>query len=448
MMELTEKIAHYAVELEYEQLPPKALDMAKTAFIDCIGVTLAGSKEKSAAICGQLARQEGAAGKSSVFGQGFKSSAIQAAFVNGTAAHALDFDHSLYLGQPTSAVIPAIMALGESLRARGQDLLVAYVAGFEVTAKLAKSIPEKGRGKWHSAGTLGTFGATVSCAKVLRLDADQLRMALGIAAAMASGVVCNYGTMTKPLDTGLAARNGVTAAKLAQAGFTANSRAIESETGFYGAYLSLPPDLSPFGELGQCNDLLHGIKIKPYPCGGLAHNAIDAVLEMRSGHGIAPDMVESIDVDVAEHAYSRLVFRVPQTGLQGKFCMGYLLARAMIDGKVSLDAFNDGAVSERHILEFADRIDMRLDPNLVESSTGARPCRVTMHLKNGQTLSRTVEHAKGGAEHPLTAQELREKFLDCARRAIDEKALPEILDSLEKLETVDDIRPTCRLLMG
>ena len=448
MMELTEKIARYAVELEYEQLPAKALDMAKTAFIDCIGVSLAGSKEKSATICGQLARQEGAAGESSVFGQGFKSSAIQAALVNGTAAHALDFDHSLYMGQPTSGVVPAIMAMGESLGARGRDLLAAYVAGFEVTAKIARSIPEKGRGKWHSAGTLGTLGATVSCAKLLRLDADQTRMALGIAVAMASGVVCNYGTMTKPLDTGLAARNGITAAKLAQAGFTANSNAIESETGFYGAYLSLPPDPGPFAELGQCNDLIHGIKIKPYPCGGLAHNAIDAVLEMRSAHGVASEIVESIDVEVAEHAYSRLVFRVPQTGLQGKFCMGYLLARAMIDGKVSLDAFTDGAVRDPQILEFADRVHMRLDPKLVESSTGARPCRVTMRLKNGQSFSRYVEHAKGGAERPLTARELREKFFDCGRRAIDERALSEILDSLERLESVEDIRPTCRLLMA
>jgi 2-methylcitrate dehydratase PrpD len=448
MTELTDKIARYVVELEYERLPPKAVEVAKTAFIDCIGVTLAGSTEKSATICGQVARQERAAGESSVFGQGFKSSPIQAAFVNGTAAHALDFDHSLYLGQPTSGVIPATLALGESLGAHGRELLTAYVAGFEVTAKIARSIPEKGRGKWHSAGTLGTFGATVSCAKLLRLDPDQVRMALGIAAAMASGIVCNYGTMSKPLDTGLAARNGVTAAKLAQAGFTANPQGLESEAGFYGAYLSLPPDLSPFAELGQSNDLLHGIKIKPYPCGGLSHNAIDAVLEMRAGHGITPEMVESIDVDVAEHAYSRLVFRVPETGLQGKFCMGYVLARAMIDGKVSLDAFTDTAVRERHILEFADRVHMRLDTDIVESATGARPCKVTMRLKSGQIFSRSVEHAKGGAEHPLTAQELREKFLDCARRVIDEKALPEILDSLGTLETIEDIRPVCQLLMG
>jgi 2-methylcitrate dehydratase PrpD len=447
-MEVTETIVNYVTGLNYDSLSPQALHMAKTAFVDCIGVTLAGSTETSAKICAQLARQEAATPESSIFGQGFRSSASQAAFVNGTAAHALDFDHSLYLGQPTSAVIPALLALGEAIGASGRDLMVAYAAGFEVTAKIARSIPEKGRGQWHSAGTLGTFGATVSCARLLRLDPSQLRMALGVAAAMASGVVCNYGTMSKPLDTGLAARNGVTATKLAQGGFTASPKAIEADTGFYGAYLSLPPDLSPFAELGECSDLLRGIKIKPYPCGGLSHNAIDAVLEMRSSHDIDAQDVESIDVEVAEHAYNRLVYRVPQSGLQGKFSMGYVLARAMIDGKVSVDAFTDGAVREPRYLEFTERVRMRLDPKLVESSTGARPCKVTMRLKNGQTLSRYVEHAKGGAEKPLTAEELRAKFLDCARRVIDEKKLPAIVASLENLESVEDIRPTCALLMG
>jgi 2-methylcitrate dehydratase PrpD len=447
-MEVTETIVNYVAGLNYDSLPSMALHVAKTAFIDCIGVTLAGSTETSAKICAQLARQERATQESTVFGQGFSSSASQAAFVNGTAAHALDFDHSLYLGQPTSAVIPALLANGEAIGASGRDLLVAYAAGFEVTAKMARSIPEKGRGQWHSAGTLGTFGATVSCAKLLRLRPDQLHMALGIAAAMASGVVCNYGTMSKPLDSGLAARNGVTAAKLAQAGFNASPKAIEADTGFYGAYISLPPDLSPFAELGQCSDLLRGIKIKPYPCGGLSHNAIDAVLEMRSSHAIDPEHVEAIDVEVAGHAYNRLVYRVPQTGLQGKFSMGYVLARAMIDGKVSVDAFTDAAVREPPYLEFSERVRMKLDPKLVESSTGARPCNVTMRLKNGQTLSRYVEHAKGGAEKPLTAEELREKFLDCARRVIDEKNLPEVVASLESLESIEDIRPICRSLIG
>ena len=447
-MEATEKIARYVAETEYEKLPGKVVEAAKTAFIDCLGVTLAGSREDSATICAEIVRQEKSVAEATLFGQGFQSSAAQAAFANGTAAHALDFDHSLYLGQPTSAVIPAVMSLAESLGARGHDVLEAYVAGFEATAKIAKSIPEEGRGAWHSAGTLGTLGATLSCTKLLRLDADKVRMALGIAASMASGVVCNYGTMTKPLDTGLAARNGVMAAKLAHKGYTANPQALESETGFYGGFLSLPPDLTRLDELGRSYDLTHGLKIKPYPCGGLAHNAIDAVLEMRARHGVTADKVESIHVEVAKHAYSRLVFRIPQTGLQGKFCMGYVLARAIIDGKVSLDAFTDAAVRERHILELAEKVHMSLNSGFAESSTGARPCNVSIRLKNGETFSRQVEHAKGGPEVPLSPEELRGKFVDCARRAIDEKSIQGALQYIERLESLEDVRPLCQLLRG
>ncbi|MGH7845120.1 MAG: MmgE/PrpD family protein [Candidatus Binatia bacterium] len=447
-MEATEKIARYVAGTEYEKLPATVVEAAKTAFIDCLGVTLAGSREDSATICAEIVREEKSVAEATIFGQGFQSSAAQAAFANGTAAHALDFDHSLYLGQPTSAVIPAVMSLAESLGARGRDVMEAYVAGFEATAKIAKSIPEEGRGAWHSAGTLGTLGATLSCAKLLRLDADKIRMALGIAASMASGVVCNYGTMTKPLDTALAARNGVVAAKLAHKGYTANPRALESETGFYGGFISLPPDLTWLEELGQSYDLTRGLKIKPYPCGGLAHNAIDAVLEMRALHGITADKVESIHVRVAKHAYSRLVFRVPQTGLQGKFCMGYVLARAIIDGKVSLDAFTDAAVRQREILELAEKVHMSLNPEFVESPTGARPCSVSVRLKDGQTFYRQVEHAKGGPEVPLSPAALREKFVDCAHRAIDKKSIQDALQSIERLENLEDIRSLCQLLRG
>jgi len=326
-------------------------------------------------------------------------------------------------------------------------LLEAYVAGFEATAKIAKSIPEEGRGGWHSAGTLGTLGATLSCAKLLKLDIDQVRIALGIATSMASGVACNYGTMTKPLGAGLAARSGVMAASLAQKGFTASPTALESATGFFGAFLSLPPDTAPLEELGQSYELTQGLKIKPYACGGLSHNAIDAVLEMREHDGIKPDLVKSIHVEVAKHAYDRLVFRVPRTGLEGKFCMGYLLARAMINGKVSLDDFTDAAVREQPILEFAKKVHMDLNTAFADSSEG-RPSKVEVRLKDGKTFSRYVEYAKGGPQAPLSGLELRAKFVDCAHRVVDEQAVQGILGYVDNLASLKDVGPLCDLLMG
>src|SRR5437870_640061 len=225
LMNVTGKIAQFVVDTKYEKIPPKAIETAKTAILDCLGVALAGSKEEDAKICAQIARQEGAREEATVIGQKLKTSALHAALANGTAAHALDFDHSFTLmGQPTAPIIPAVFSLGDSLGASGRQIIEAYAAGFEVTGKLAYSLRDTPHDGWHAPSTLGSFGAAAACAKLLRLNSSQIEMALGITASMASGIVGNFGTMTKPLHVGLGARNGVLAARLAQSGFTANAQ--------------------------------------------------------------------------------------------------------------------------------------------------------------------------------------------------------------------------------
>jgi 2-methylcitrate dehydratase PrpD len=451
LMNVTAKIAEFVMNAKYETIPPKALETGKLAVRDCLGVALAGSKEEDAKICAEIARQEGAKEEATVIGQGFKSSALQAAFANGTAAHAMDFDHSFTLmGQPTAPIIPAVLALGESLGVSGRQLLEAYATGFEVTGKLAHSLRDSKHDGWHAPSTLGSFGAAAGCAKLLGLNAAKIEMALGIAASMASGVVSNFGTMTKPLHVGLGARNGVLAAKLAQGGYTANAQAIEAGMGFYKVFHGETAiHTEAVEELGKSYALeSDGIRIKPYPCGGLTHQAIDTVLDFRAKHGVTAEMVESIDVDVMRHTFERIIFKVPQNGIQGKFCMPYLLARAIIDGRVFIDAFTDAAVRDPNVLKLAERIQMRLDNNLPSRDLGSRPCRVTLRLKNGQTYSREVQHSKGGPEFPMTADELKTKFTDCARQTLSEASTQRALDDLNRLETLPDIRPLCQLLRG
>jgi len=450
-MDVTAKIARFVAETKYEKIPAKALETAKTAVMDCLGVALAGSKEECAKICAEIARQEGAKEEATVIGQGFKSSALHAALANGTAAHAMDFDHSFTLmGQPTAPIIPALISLGDALGASGRRILEAYVAGYEVAAKLCYSLRESPHDGWHAPPTVGSFGAAAACAKLLGLDAPQVEMALGIAASMASGIVANFGTMTKPLHVALGARNGVLAAKLAQSGYTANAKAIEGGFGFYkNFHPSAPIHDEPLEELGKSYALLtDGIRIKPYPCGGLTHQAIDAALEFRAQHRLTAEMVDSIDVDVTKHTFERIVFRVPQSGIQGKFCMPYLLSRAIIDGRVSLDHFTDAAVRDPDVLKLAARIQMNLDANLKAIDAGGRPCRVTLRLRDGQTLTREVQHAKGGPEVPMTPGELKGKFIECARQAINDGATLRALESIEHLDTLDNIRPLCQLLAG
>ena len=427
-MDVTAKLAEFVTDLHYEAIPRKAVETAKIAVRDGLGVALAGSREEDARIAAEIARQEGAREETSVIGQGFKTSALNGALANGTAAHALDFDHSFtMMGQPTAPIVPATFALGETLGASGRRMIEAYVAGFEVTAKLVHSLRDSGHDGWHAPSTLGSFGASAACGKLLGLDAAQMQMALGITASMASGIVANFGTMTKPLHVGLGARNGVLAAKLARGGYTANAKAIE--------------------ELGRSYALVtDGLRIKPYPCGGLTHQVIDSVLEFRAQHGLTAEMIERIDVDVVKHTFDRIVFRVPQTGIQGKFCMPYLVARAIIDGKIGLHIFTDGAVHDQNVLKLAERVQMNLDPNLKKTDAAGRPCRVTVRLKNGQTFVREAQHAKGGPEHPMTEDELRGKFTECAREALDASSAARALDTIEKLETVADVRPLCEIL--
>jgi 2-methylcitrate dehydratase PrpD len=450
-MDTTARIARFVVLTEFKKIPSEAVKMAKTAVLDCLGVALAGSKESSARICAEIARQEHAKEESSVIGQGFKSSAMHAAFANGTAAHALDFDHSFTLmGQPTAPIIPAIVSLGESLGASGRRCLEAYVTGFETITKLVMSLRQRSEDGWHPPSSFGSFGAGVACAKLQGLNQSQVEMTLGTAASMASGLVCNFGTMSKPLHVGLGARNGVMAAKLAQSGFTANKQAIEAGLGFYEVfYPGAEPDKRPLEELGTAYELINsGIRIKPYPCGGLTHPAIDGVLEFKTKYGITAEMVESIDVGVARHTFERIVFRVPENGLQGKFSMPYLLARAIIDGRLFLDAFTDSAVRDTNVLRLAEKIQMHLDPDLQPTALGSRPCKVTIRLRDGRSFSRQIDYAKGSREAPMTDEELKQKFMGCAREALDDSSIERIIEYVEHLESLEDIRPMCQLLIG
>jgi len=450
-MDVTAKIAQFVVSAKYENLPPKAIETAKVAVRDCLGVALAGSKEEDAKICAEIARLEQAKEETTVIGQGFKSSALNAALANGTAAHAMDFDHSFTLmGQPTSPIIPATFALGEALGASGRQIIEAYAAGYEVTAKIVHSLRDSEHDGWHAPSTVGVFGAAAACAKLLGLNASQVEMALGMSASMAGGIVANFGTMTKPLHAGLGARNGVLAAKLAAGGYTANGKAIESGFGFYKVlHQGTPIDEKPIEELGQSYALLSdGIRIKPYPCGGLTHQVIDSILEFRAKNGLTPEMVERVDVDVVKHTFERIVFKVPQTSIQGKFCMPYLVARALIDGEVSLHAFTDAAVRDRNVLKLAERVQMNLDNNLRKTDPGGRPCRVTVRLKDGKVLTREAQHSRGSSEFPLSEDELRGKFTQCARETLSADAAERALAQIEGLEKVENVRSLTEILRG
>jgi 2-methylcitrate dehydratase PrpD len=259
-------------------------------------------------------------------------------------------------------------------------------------------------------------------------------MALGIASAMVSGLGTTQGTMGKPLGVGLAARSGVLAARMAKAGFTAGT-----------------PNLPALPDLGQVYALeKYGVRLKPYPCGGLTHSAIYATIQLRNQHSLTAEMVDHILVEVPQGTANTIMYRIPETGLQGKFSMGYLVARALIDGKLMLDAFTDEAVRDAKVLGLVEKVEMKVDPSLPssQSADGSRPATITISLKNGQTHKLNQRFPKGSPQLPMTPDELYEKVRACARGVISPASFEKAISYVATLETMANIKPLVERLRG
>jgi 2-methylcitrate dehydratase PrpD len=273
---------------------------------------------------------------------------------------------------------------------------------------------------------------------------------LAIAASTASGVTANFGTMTKPLHVGQAARNGILAARLARSGFTANTQTLEARNGFFDCYYPGGKlDLAPFDALGRAYALeQYGVRFKPYPCGGLTHTAIYATIKLRNEHQLAPGTVQHIEVQVPADTAAPLVYRVPKTALEGKFSMPYLIARALTDGNVTLETFTDQAVRDKQVLDLLERVEMKADPNLRSGSDGSRPSTVVMALKNGQTLKLHERFPKGSPQVPMTSDELLAKFRACTGLALNAATAERALGYIKTLESITSVRRLTTLLAG
>ncbi len=451
MSDVTGQVAEFISGLRYEDLTPEAVSATKDVMLDAIGVALAGSREEDAEIVTDLAREDGGKDESVVIGHGFRLPAAAAAFVNGVAVHALDFDSSFVTaGQPMAGLTPAVLAAAEPRNATGAELIAAYATGYEVTAKVVRCMPANNEDLgWHSTGSTGSVGCAAAAANLLGLGAVRARLALGIVTSMASGLVANFGTMSKPLHSGLAARNGVMASRLAQRGFTGNAASLEPGAGFFHAFShGQSLDLNPLGQMGAPFEVEQGVRYKPYPCGGLVHSAIDAMLALRGEHTLEPNRIKSIDVAVTRQTASRIVFRVPETGIQGKFCLPYIMARAVIDGQLAVDTFTDDAVRDAAVLALASRVTMAHDPSLETTVPGSRPAVVKITLTNGEVLEKRIDFARGGAQAPLSSSELRAKFTSNARRVLSESAAKDLLAMLDDLEKLSSVRELARILAG
>ena len=445
----TEAIANFISNTHYEDIPEQALKTAKMAMTDFIGVAMAGTREPLFEKIVSYVKSTGGREQATIFcGGGLRTSMENAAMVNGAVGHALDFDDwSMAVhGHPSIFLVPTLLAIAEEYGCSGQDILAAYVVGFEVVAMIpyAVTIRHYDQG-WHLTGTLGALGAAAAACNLLRLPADKVRYAIGMSCSMAAGIRANNGTMTKPLHAGNAAAVGIKAAKLAALGYTSETNIIDIPRGFlYSFGYTEPLDWdSILDRLGVDYEISgnEGINIKPYPaCGGTAFS-IDAVKELRSKYSFSLDDIKEIELWVNPIAGLPLIHHNPKRGLEGKFSLEYTTARALISGTVKLSDFTDEKVNEPEVQNLIKKM-IWLEKYPMPSSKGTAeefdPKGILLRMKDGRELLSEVFIHVGMPQKPMPKDALEEKFHDCASYALSDDKIEEILKIMDSFETLDN----------
>src|SRR5688500_16843633 len=428
------ELAKRITALRYEDLPPEAVHWAKIGVLDTVGVTLAGSDDPSATI---VAGVLSSGGKSLILGTAKRTGPLDAALVNGTASHALDFDdcNNTLGGHPSAPILPALFALADEIGASGRDFITAYVAGFETECKISMGVNfyQYTRG-WHPTTTIGVFGAAAACAHLLQLDAERTATALAIAASLASGIKSNFGTYVKPLHIGHCARNGLFAALLARDGYTASPVAFEHKQGYfevfngagnYDADKILPAWGKPF------DIVTPGIAIKQYPCCGSTHPAIDAMLELVRTHDLKPAAVGRIQSWTHKRRLEHTNRPDPQSTKDAKFSVQYCLARALVERKVAIEHFEGEAYRDGDVRELMSRIQAApyTTEQFPEDNHFGAEVKVT--LRGGTVLDVKVDQPAGRTSaNALPQERLKEKFDNCANRAISERSTAAVYSAI------------------
>jgi 2-methylcitrate dehydratase PrpD len=424
--------------------PLEARKRAAIALCDTVGVILAGAPEAAADIIRRTVVAE-SRGNCRVLGTNDLANAGDAALANGVAAHAHDYDDMCFvsLAHPSCALVPAALATGELTSATGAAILDAYVAGFEIECRLGllmnpRHYHERG---WHCTSSIGTLGAAAAAARLLGLNAASTAHALGIAASLACGVKENLGSMVKPLHAGMAARNGVTAARLAKAGFVASEQSIDGPQGYLVAMDSEKPPSALAGaaaDLGTRWEILDtGITVKLYPSCAATHPPLDALLHLKHQHQFTAADIAAIDVEVDSMTPRLLIHNRPASALEAKFSMPFCAAAAIVFGHPTLETFAVERIGDPRIQSLLPKITLRPKPEF-DAAAPLSQANVTVRLNDGRTLQERADGARGYPGR-LSDDELHSKFLACAQRSLTKAAAINVLNTLTTIEAAPNI---------
>ncbi|MCJ2087778.1 MmgE/PrpD family protein [Methylobacterium sp. E-005] len=454
---VTAETAAFVVATRYEDLPPELIALGKQHILDAFGLAIAGQKAETGPIVHRYLAELGVLnGLSTVLGTDQHAAPRFAAFANGVAIHADDFDDTqlavakdrVYglLTHPTVPTLPPALALAEALNKSGRDFMLAYHLGVEVATKLAEAIaPRSYESGFHSTSMCGVFGSAAAAGKLRGLDARQLRNAFGVAGAEAGGLRENFGTMTKPFQAGHSAEAGIVAADLAALGWTAAEDILEAKRGFFAAFGGGWDPGAIVGRLGRPWSLLSpGVSIKPYPSGSLTHPAMDVMADLIAQHGIRPQEVAQVRVGTNRQMLNTLIHHRPRTGLQAKFSMEYCMAVLLVLGKAGLGQFQDDVVNRPELQAMIDRVTFYNNPDADAAGADKMRSYVELRLTDGRTVLGQGDFARGSPEKPMSFDDTVAKFEGCADFAgLPRDRVGRIVSAVRNLEAVPDMRAVC-----
>ncbi|MEQ9330701.1 MmgE/PrpD family protein [Thalassobaculum sp.] len=401
----------------------RTLKAATPIVLDTLAVTMAGGAEPGVrALAGTLVPDAGDEAVPSFWGAE-RYRRDDAALLIGMASHVLDYDDVSVLAMchPSVPVLSALLAAADRRQTSGRTLLEAFAVGTEVLIRLGQAMGFRHYALgFHATATLGTVGAAAACARLLGLDRRQTGHALAIAASMASGLRANFGSMVKSLHVGIAAANGLKAARLAAGGIEGTADAFDGE-GYLHAFSGGQVTVWPEGlDLGAPFAVAEpGFEQKRYPCCYMLHKIIEATLALRRDSGLGLDDVASMSVDMPNGATKPLIHPYPRSGLNALFSAPYAVVAGLTDGRIDLRSFTDEAVVRPGVQERLRDVAVVEDtaPPKQGAEVGAAPVTVTLHPVAGEPVSRSVTALPGSLQDPITPDQARSKWTDCLKRA-------------------------------
>ena len=440
---ITTQLAGFCAELSYGEIPGEVIDSAVKLVFDTIGVAAGGTAAESSRIMLKFVKTLNRPGNGTVLA-GFDQVAPEyAALLNGSFAHALDFDDlcNEASAHPGAAVVPAVLAACDMTGGSGKDFLLATVVGYEVMCRLGKAInPARhyGRG-FHPTGTCGTFGAAAAAGKVFGLNAEQMTNALGIAGSQAAGCMefLAQGTWTKRFHPGWAAHSGIIAAMLAREGYRGPSTIIEGKSGFLNSYSY---DTNANQVLDKIGEVFYAARtsIKPYSACRYKHGPIDGIRKIMKENGLRPGDVSEVIIGLLEVAYPIIVEPAdlkynPQSIVDAQFSLPFGAAVAVLYGNALPDQYTEEVIKSAEVAEVMKKVRIRKDPELERLYPRQWPSTVEIRTRGGQSFNTFVAYPKGDPENPLSWDELKEKFNSVTRGVYDSGQQSRIADEMMKL---------------